>query len=174
MRWQSAGEEQSKELLNHRTYMRMALEEARKALQEGEVPVGAVVVQEGEVIARAHNRRETSQDPTAHAEILALRQAAQRLRTWRLEGATLYVTLEPCPMCAGAAVQARLKRLVYGAPDIRAGAVDSVLNLVEHPHFNHRVEVISGICEEECRLILQEFFSKLRREGETRRDGRVG
>ncbi|GFN21685.1 MAG: tRNA adenosine(34) deaminase TadA [Thermoanaerobacteraceae bacterium] len=160
--------------MDHRTYMQMALEEARKALREGEVPVGAVVVQDGEVIARAYNRRETTQDPTAHAEILALRQAAQRLRSWRLEGATLYVTLEPCPMCAGAAVQARLKRLVYGAPDIRAGAVDSVLNLVEHPHFNHRVEVVSGICEEECRLILQEFFAKLRREGMTRRDGRVG
>jgi len=144
--------------------MQMALEEAWKALRKGEVPVGAVVVQDEEVIARAHNRRETTRDPTAHAEILALRQAAQRLGTWRLEGATLYVTLEPCPMCAGAAVQARLKRLVYGAPDIRAGAVDSVLNLVEHPHFNHRVEVISGICEEECRLILQEFFAKLRRE----------
>ncbi|MGB9661938.1 MAG: tRNA adenosine(34) deaminase TadA [Moorellaceae bacterium] len=160
--------------MDHRRYMQQALEEARKALELGEVPVGAVVVQEGEIIARAHNRRETDRDPTAHAEILALRQAAQRLNNWRLTRATLYVTLEPCPMCAGAVVQARLKRLVYGAPDVRAGAVDSVFQLVEHPGAEHEVEVISGICEEECRLILQEFFARLRREDMVRRDGRVG
>jgi tRNA(adenine34) deaminase len=152
--------------VDHNFYMGLALAEARKALELGEVPVGAVVVQEdGEVLASAHNRRETEKDPTAHAEVLALRQAARKLNTWRLDKVTLYVTLEPCPMCAGALVQARVRRLVYGAPDVRAGAVDSVFHLVEHPSLNHRVEVISGVREEECRSLLQEFFRRLRREG---------
>lgn len=151
-------------MLDHHFYMGLALIEARKALELGEVPVGAVVVQaDGEVLACDHNRRETERDPTAHAEILALRQAARKLNTWRLDGVTVYVTLEPCPMCAGALVQARVKRLVYGAPDVRGGAVDSVFHLVEHPSLNHRVEVVAGVREEECRLLLQGFFQSLRR-----------
>ncbi|MBE3571913.1 MAG: nucleoside deaminase [Moorella humiferrea] len=142
-----------------------ALAEALKALELGEVPIGAVVVEEGRIIARAGNRRETWADPTAHAEIIALREAARSRGNWRLDGVTIYVTLEPCPMCAGALVQARVKRLVYGAPDLRAGAVDSVVNLVENPHFDHQVEVISGIREDECRQLLKSFFQQVRRDG---------
>ncbi|MDN5346555.1 MAG: tRNA(adenine34) deaminase [Clostridia bacterium] len=145
--------------------MRVALQEAEEAYVQGEVPVGAVAVYEGVIIARGHNRLESWQDPTAHAEILVLREAAAFRGGWRLNGVTLYVTLEPCPMCAGAIVQARISRLVYGAPDPRAGAVDSVLNLVDNPRFNHRVEVIAGVLEDECRGILKKFFAELRRDG---------
>jgi tRNA(adenine34) deaminase len=144
--------------------MGLALIEARRALELGEVPVGAVLVGDGRVLARAHNLKETRQDPTAHAEILALRMGAEALGSWRLTGTILYVTLEPCPMCAGALVQARVGTLVYGSSDPKSGAVESVLNLVQHPSFNHRLEVIAGIREEECRELLQEFFQKLREE----------
>ena len=151
--------------MDHSFYMGEALAEAVKAFDLGEIPIGAVVVDGERVIARAGNRRETWSDPTAHAEIIALREAARVRGNWRLTGTTLYVTLEPCPMCAGALVQARVGRLVYGAPDLRAGAIDSVVNLVENPHFNHQVEVIPGIRAEECRELLQRFFRELRRDG---------
>lgn len=146
----------------HVSWMREALAEAEKACVLGEVPVGAVVVRDGEVIGRGHNLRETLLDSSAHAEILALREAARKLGDWRLTGCTLYVTIEPCPMCAGALVQFRVSRLVYGARDPKAGAVDSIVDLVRHPRFNHQVEVISGVLEEECRAVIQRFFRSLR------------
>ncbi len=147
--------------------MAIALEEARRAMEDGEVPVGAVVVYDGEVIARAHNLREGLQDPAAHAEILALREAARKLGRWRLTGATLYVTLEPCAMCAGALVLARIDRLVYGADDPKAGACGSIFDIVREPRLNHRMEVLYGVLEEECRSVLKEFFAN-------RRNGFVG
>ena len=138
--------------------MAQALSLARQAAQQNEVPVGAVVVANDSLIAAAANSRESLQDPTAHAEILALRQAARHIGMWRLTEATLYVTLEPCPMCAGAMIQARLGRLVYGAADSKGGAVESVMNIL-HPHlWNHKVDVIVGIMAEECQALLQEFF----------------
>ncbi len=144
-------------------YMREALEEALTGETEGEVPVGAVVVINGKVIARDHNRREQLQDPTAHAEVLVLRKAANALGTWRLLDATVYVTKEPCPMCAGALVNARVKRLVYGCPDQKAGAADSVFNIVSDLRLNHRIEVTSGVLSTEASEILTRFFEKRRR-----------
>ncbi|NLC76132.1 MAG: nucleoside deaminase [Clostridia bacterium] len=148
--------------MQHRDYMALALEEARKAFHLGEVPVGAVLVKDGRILARTHNRKELEPDPTAHAEILVLREGAKVLNDWRLDGCTLYVTLEPCPMCAGALVQARVKTLVFGATDLKGGAVESLMNLVQDPRLNHRLEVIAGIREEECRLLLKEFFQTRR------------
>ncbi|MDD3749899.1 MAG: tRNA adenosine(34) deaminase TadA [Firmicutes bacterium] len=148
--------------MNDETFMHRALLEAKKAYLKGEVPVGAVITLDGQVIARAHNRREELQDPAAHAEILAIREAAAKLRSWRLVGATIYVTLEPCPMCAGALVLARIGRLVYGAADPKSGAAGSVMNLVNHEVLNHRVSVTSGILEDECSALLKQFFSELR------------
>lgn len=143
-------------------YMQQALSEAGKAFEKGEVPVGAVLVFEDEIIARAHNLRESSGDPTAHAEILVLRQAAQLRKHWRLTGTTLYCTLEPCPMCAGALVQARVSRLVYGAADPKAGAAGSLMNLVQDERLNHRLEVLQDILAEECAGILKRFFQERR------------
>ena len=143
-------------------YMAMALREAGRALDEDEVPVGAVVIHAGRVIGKAHNQRETLRDPTAHAEILALTQAAEALDTWRLEGATMYVTLEPCPMCAGALVNARLGRLVYGARDPKAGAVGSLYDIPRDARLNHRIPVTEGVRAEECGEILREFFRRKR------------
>ena len=143
-------------------FMREALAEADQAARIGEVPIGAVLVRNDQIIARAHNLRETSGDPTAHAEILALREAAETQRHWRLTGTTLYVTLEPCPMCAGALVQARVERLVYGAADPKAGATGSLMNLVQDDRLNHRVEVTSGVLATECGTILKEFFRERR------------
>lgn len=148
--------------MNDETFMHRALLEAKKAYLKGEVPVGAVITLDRQVIARAHNRREELQDPTAHAEILAIREAAAKLRSWRLVGATIYVTLEPCPMCAGALVLARIGRLVYGAADPKSGGAGSVMNLVNHEVLNHRVSVTSGILEDECSALLKQFFSELR------------
>lgn len=148
--------------MDHAGYMRAALVEAEKACALGEVPVGAVVALDGEIIGRGHNLRETLKDSSAHAELLALREAAGRLGDWRLNGAVLYSTLEPCPMCAGALVQFRVTTLVYGAADPKAGAIDSVIDVVRQPRFNHRVEVVAGVLEEECRHILQKFFRELR------------
>ena len=144
-------------------FMRLALEEAKSALMEGEVPVGAVLAAEGRVIARAHNRRENENDPTAHAEILALREGARRLGSWRLADATLYVTKEPCPMCAGAMVNARLKGLVYGCPDLKGGAAGSLLNIVADDRLNHRVKIKSGVLCAECAELLRKFFGGKRR-----------
>jgi tRNA(adenine34) deaminase len=142
----------------HDRWMEAALDEARRAGSHGEVPVGAVVVLDGEIIGRAGNRTETLQDPTAHAEILALRDASQRLETWRLLGTTLYATVEPCAMCAGGCVLARIERLVYGAVDPKAGMCGSLENVVEDPRLNHRVEVVRGIRAAECGALLSEFF----------------
>lgn len=145
--------------------MLVALEEARTAAREGEVPVGAVLVKEGEILACAHNRREATGNPMDHAEMIALREGAARLGGWRLEGSTLYVTLEPCPMCAGAMVQARVARLVFGARDIKLGAAGSRYNLVHDETTHHRVEVTDGILEEECARLLREFFTARRNGG---------
>jgi tRNA(adenine34) deaminase len=138
--------------------MERALAQARQAVVVGEVPVGAVMVRHGSVLAEAHNLIETTPDATAHAEMLVLREAARSLQSWRLEGVTLYVTLEPCPMCAGAMVLARIERLVYGAPDPKKGAVDSVYDVLRHPANNHRVEVSSGLLAEPAGGLLREFF----------------
>jgi tRNA(adenine34) deaminase len=145
-------------------FMREALAEAAAAASLGEVPIGAVVVREERVIARGQNRRERDRDPTAHAEILALREAARHLGGWRLPGCTLYVTLEPCAMCAGALVQARVMRLVFGAPDPKAGAVGSVVDLLRDARATHTVEVAGGVCEAECGDLLRRFFAVLRDE----------
>ena len=145
-------------------YMRDALASARRALAHGDVPVGAAVVKDGVVIARGRNAREKDSDPTAHAEIVAIRRAARRLGSWRLTGCTLYVTLEPCAMCAGAMVLARLPRLVYGATDPKAGFAESLGDLVRHPRLNHRVDVTKGVLAEECGRILVEFFRERRAE----------
>ena len=146
-------------------WMRLALAEAEKAFQEDEVPVGAVVVQDGCIIGRGHNRTEHLQDPTAHAEILAIGAAASALSSWRLEGADIYVTVEPCSMCAGALVLARVKRLVFGVRDPKAGACGSILNIVRHDRLNHRIEVTEGVLADEAAGLLREFFRHLRRRG---------
>lgn len=138
--------------------MELALQQARLAPLLGEVPIGAVLVHQNEVIAAAHNYRELSQDPTAHAEMIVIRKAAEQLRTWRLTDTTLYVTLEPCPMCAGAIIQARIARLVFGAWDPKAGACGSILNIPAERRFNHRVQVVGGLLEQESQALLQEFF----------------
>ena len=138
--------------------MRVALREASRAAREEEVPVGAVVIREGRIIARAHNRPIAMRDPTAHAEILALRRAARKLGNYRLNECSLYVTIEPCAMCAGAIVHARLKRVVFGARDPKAGASGSALRVLNHPKLNHQTEVVSGVLKEECANKLREFF----------------
>ncbi|MFL7839730.1 MAG: tRNA adenosine(34) deaminase TadA [Candidatus Promineifilaceae bacterium] len=145
-------------------WMGLALEQARQAYELGEVPVGAVAVYENQIIGAGFNRKESDQDPTAHAEMIALRQAAQKLGNWRLIGVTLYCTLEPCPMCAGAMIQGRLQRLVYGAPDTRFGADGTVIEVLSEPAFNHRVQVTSGVLAEEAGDLLQRFFRRLRDE----------
>ena len=142
-------------------YMREALAVARMALPAGDVPVGAVVVKDGKMIGRGYNRREKNGDALAHAEVEAIREACAALGSWRLSGCSLYVTLEPCPMCAGAVVNARLDAVYYGAKDDKAGCCGSVLNLLEE-RFNHKPRVYGGILEEECAALLQEFFQKLR------------
>jgi tRNA(adenine34) deaminase len=143
-------------------FMRLALGEAQVAFGEGEVPVGAVLVVDGQVIAATHNNRETSFDPAGHAEIMAIREGAQKLGRWRLSDATLYVTKEPCPMCAGAMVNARLGRLVYGCGDIKGGAVANLYHLLSDNRLNHQVEIESGVLEDECAQLLKSFFSERR------------
>jgi tRNA(adenine34) deaminase len=142
--------------------MQEALREAEIAYSHQEVPIGAVVVYQNKIIARAHNRKEELQDPTAHAEILALQQTARYLGSWHLEGIDLYVTLEPCPMCSYAMLQARIRRLIFGTPDPKAGAAGSIINIIQDKRFNHQIEVTNGVLEEECRLILQRFFQEKR------------
>ena len=146
-----------------RIWMLEAIAEARRAAEIGEVPIGAVIVWGGEVIARGHNRREIDHDPLAHAEILAIRQAASRVAGWRLTGCTMYVTLEPCAMCAGALVNSRIERLVYGAPDPKAGWCGTLGNLVQDPRLNHRLAMTAGVLEAESAALLRGFFASLRR-----------
>jgi len=146
-------------------FMRMALSQAYAARDQEEVPVGAVVVFEGRIIGRGYNQRETLQDPTAHAEMIALTAASASRKSWRLDGCTLFVTLEPCTMCAGAIVLSRLKRLVYGATDPKAGAVDTLYNICTDQRLNHRVDVGSPVLTDECSMILQEFFAAQRAKG---------
>lgn len=146
-------------------FMRLALAEAARAAEQGEVPVGAVVVLGDRVIARAHNERERAADPTAHAEVLALRRAATSLGHWRLTDTTMFVTLEPCPMCAGALINARVRTVYYGCGDPKAGAVRTLYNLLEDQRLNHRVSVVSGLLGDEAASLLKSFFARLR--GET-------
>lgn len=150
------------ELASHENYMRYAIEEAKKAMAIGEVPIGAVVVRNGEIVGRGYNLRETKKDPTLHAEMIAIREASERLGGWRLIGCTLYVTLEPCPMCAGAIVQGRIEQVVYGASDPKAGCAGTLMNLLNEPRFNHQVPVVAGVLEEECGQLLKDFFRSLR------------
>jgi len=146
----------------HQDWMRKALAQAEKAYELGEVPIGAVIVKDCQIIASAFNEKELKNDPTAHAEILVIQRAAEKLGSWRLSDATLYVTLEPCPMCAGAIVQARLKQLVYGTADLKGGATGSVMNVLNTNLWNHKVDVVAGILEEDCSNILKSFFKRLR------------
>jgi tRNA(adenine34) deaminase len=150
---------------SHEDYMEIALRLAQEAGENGEIPVGAIIVLNGEIIAEARNEKEIRGDATAHAEILALQRAAETMGHWRLSDATMYVTLEPCAMCAGAMVQARLGRLVFGAYDPKAGAAGSVVDLVDHPAFNHQVIVKSGVMADKCGQILKDFFNSKRRDG---------
>ncbi|MBO8178790.1 MAG: nucleoside deaminase [Bacillus sp. (in: Bacteria)] len=153
--------------------MKLAIEEAKKAEKIGEVPIGAVIVWNDQVISTAHNLRETTQDAVTHAEILAIQQACQKLGTWRLEEAELYVTLEPCPMCSGAIILSRIKRVVYGAKDPKAGCAGTLMNLLTDERFNHQAEVVSGVLEEECGLLLTSFFRKLRERKKKERQKKI-
>ena len=143
-------------------FMELALREARKAEDIGEVPIGVVIVKSGEVIASGYNKRETLKNPLAHAEIIAINNASEALDSWRLLECTLYVTIEPCSMCAGAIVNSRIERVVIGAMDPKMGACGSVVDLVRHEKFNHRVEMVQGVLEEECSNIMKQFFKELR------------
>jgi tRNA(adenine34) deaminase len=145
-------------------FMRVAIEQAQIAEENGDVPIGAVIVYKNQIIGKAYNQREQLKDPTAHAEIIALTQAAAFLESWRLSGCTMYVTLEPCPMCAGALVLGRLDRLVYGCDDPKTGACKSLYNIVQDERLNHKLEVTSGVLEEQCREQLQGFFARRREE----------
>ncbi len=147
-------------------FMQLALDEALKALERSDVPIGAIAVRNGEIIGRGYNARERDQDPTAHAEMMALREAAHAVGHWRLEGVTLYCTLEPCAMCAGAMVLARLPRLVYATTDPKAGAGGSIMNILQHPQLNHQVEVSSGLMAEEAASYIRAFFAALRADGQ--------
>ena len=150
-------------------YMQMALREAQCAFDEGEVPVGAIVVCKDRVIARAHNLTETLNDVTAHAEMQAITAAANSLGGKYLTGCTLYVTVEPCPMCSGAIVNSRIDRVVYGCPDVKAGGAESIFNIITNPNLNHCAEVVSGVCEEECAGVMKEFFKRRRKENKAKR-----
>jgi tRNA(adenine34) deaminase len=149
----------------HDALMRLALAEAEQAFAEDEVPVGAIIVHGARVIASAHNQREQLHDPTAHAEMIAITQAAEALQSWRLDDCALFVTLEPCPMCAGAIVQARIPMVVYGAKDPKAGAVESMFRLLADPRLNHRAQTVGGVLGQECGAILTRFFEQQRRLG---------
>jgi tRNA(adenine34) deaminase len=146
----------------HQYYMRLALREAERAATHDDVPIGAVIVRDGEVLSATGNERELRGDPVAHAEILAIQEAAGRLGGWRLLNTVIYVTLEPCPMCAGAIVQARIPHLVFGAPDDKAGSAGTLYNLVQDPRLNHNVEVTGGVLEDESLALLRDFFARRR------------
>jgi len=143
-------------------FMRLALDQAKIAEENGDVPIGAVIVHQNQIIGKAYNQREQLKDPTAHAEIIALTQAAAALQSWRLTGCTMYVTLEPCPMCAGALVLARIDRLVYGCDDPKTGACKSLYNIVQDERLNHRLEVTTGVLADDCSRLLQDFFQQKR------------
>lgn len=147
---------------SHEYFMELALKEAKKAYQKGEVPVGAIIVLDGQVIAKAHNNRESKQNPIGHAEMLAIIKASKKIGSWRLENASLYVTLEPCAMCAGAIIQSRIKNVYYGALDLKSGAVSSIINLFEYP-FNHKPNMVGGIKDEQSSQLLKDFFKNLRK-----------
>ena len=144
-------------------YMKLALKEAKKAYDELEIPVGAIIVKDGKVIAKAYNEKEKKQDSTKHAEILAIQKASKKIKIWRLYDCDMYVTLEPCSMCAGALIQSRIHKVYIGTMDEKTGACGSVLNLLEDYKFNHKVEVEYGICKDECEKILKDFFKELRK-----------
>lgn len=149
-------------IIDDEAFMGMALVEAQRAYDQGEIPIGAVLVQDGRVIARGHNLRESWRDATAHAEMIVIREACHLLDRWRLSGTTLYVTIEPCPMCAGALVMSRVDRLVYGSSDYKAGAVESLFNVVQNTALNHRLEVTAGVRADECSRIMKNFFRQRR------------
>lgn len=149
-------------MFTDKDFMKIALLEAELAYKEREIPVGAIIVIDGRVVARAHNKKESLKDPTAHAEILAIRDASTLLNTWRLDNATLYVTKEPCPMCAGAIINARIKSVVYGCTDPKSGAVESLYKMLSDDRLNHQVKVLSGVLKEDCELILKTFFEEIR------------
>jgi len=153
-----------KEMEDDNYYMGLALEEARKAYDIGEIPIGAVLILDGKVVASGHNMREIWHDATAHAEMIVIREACQILNRWRLTGATMYVTIEPCPMCAGALVMSRVDRLVYGSADYKAGAVESIFNVVQNDALNHSIVVSSGIRSDECSEIMRDFFRQRRQQ----------
>ena len=155
--------------MKHITYMQAAIEEAKKAQNLGEVPIGAVIVKDGEIIARGYNLRETSQLSNAHAEMIAIAKANEMVGSWRLEDCTLYVTLEPCPMCAGALVQSRIPTVVFGAHDPKGGCCGTIYNLLDESKFNHRCELVSGVLEEECGQLLSDFFRNLRQKKKQQR-----
>lgn len=151
------------ERINQEFFMREALKEAEKAKAIGEVPIGAVIVRDNIIIGRGHNTRETTQDATTHAEMQAIREANARLNNWRLEDAEMFVTVEPCPMCTGAIILSRMKKVYYGASDLKAGTAGTLMNLLEDKRFNHQAEVEKGLLEEECKEMLQSFFQELRK-----------
>lgn len=150
-------------------YMQLALEEAEKAAAMGEIPIGAVLVCDNQVVAAAHNLRETKQDATAHAEMLVIREACAKLRRWRLSGCSLYVTVEPCPMCSGGIVNSRIDKVVYGCPDVKAGGAESIFNIITNPNLNHRADVRSGVCEEACAGVMKRFFKRRREENKAKK-----
>lgn len=148
--------------MNEEVLMKKALVEAKKALKKLEAPIGAIIVKDGKIIARGHNLRETRQDSTLHAEMVAIRKACKKLGSWRLEDCDIYITLEPCPMCAGAIIQSRIKNVYFGAYDPKAGSAGSIINIPENTAFNHRANVKGGILEAECSAVLKDFFRNLR------------
>lgn len=154
-------------ILDDNYYMGLALDEAQKAYDIGEVPIGAVLIMDGQVVASGHNMRESWHDATAHAEMIAIREACQKLGRWRLTGLTLYVTIEPCPMCAGALVMSRVDRLVYGSADVKAGAIESIFNIAQNEALNHSMMVTAGIRADECAQIMKDFFRQRRKKNDT-------
>ena len=154
-------------------YMKLAIAQAQKAFDLGEVPIGCVIVHEGKVIGRGYNRRNTDKNTLAHAEITAINKASKKIGDWRLEDCTLYVTLEPCQMCSGAIVQARIPKVVIGCDNPKAGCAGYILNILNHPAFNHQVETVKGVLEEECSKILKTFFSDLRKRLKTEREANI-
>ena len=149
--------------MEHEIYMREAVKEAKKAFELDETPIGAVIVQDGKIIGRGYNRRNSEKNPLCHAEIIAINEAAKYIGDWRIENCTIYITVEPCPMCAGAIVQARIPTVVFGAENVKAGCCGSVLNLMQQEKLNHRAEVISDVLRDECSSLMKEFFKNMRK-----------